>query len=862
MEQTDRRKNYSRKYGVLAAGLTACTAVMIFSFAGRLIGGGYTFVRGDLTGQYAPLIHQFLKALFGPEDLDYSFAVSMGTPTMAVYAYGCLSPFNLIYLLIKDINLASAFAVIGKLSLAAYTFQWFSRTVLKNNAVSSTAFSMTYALCGYSVTYYHNIIFLDSIYMLPVIMGLVVLFVKEGKWKALTAAYAYLFLVNFYIGYMVGFFSLLLLLAMMAAEYGRSWKRYAAAGLRFAGAVILAALMDAVFLLPTAYALLIDGTPDASGFDSLRLTLWDLYGNLFIGQMQSLEGIFPMIYCGVIAVYLVPLFFTDRQIKKKEKAVAAALLVFLAVCSFWLPGYMFLHCFDAPDQNGYRFGFLYCFLLAAVCCAEWNRAGDFERKKLMLIAALNIAVYYLLYLWQRRSLEAEYQSASILGWEINILFLVLFCVLLCYTGRGAGNRIKAEKLLVVLMMAELTVNGFFCITRAGYLPGDYKTVYDNWMESAEETVRAIREEDGGIYRIRYRNAVAEDQPALFDYMDIPYFYSVENWRLRDTLGRLGYSTSPRNVMDTGGTPVTEMLFAQRYIVLARQPWETDTALQPFYKNETALGLGYMVDEGLLDVSLHDNAMDNLNLVLQGMTGEDIVCMIPYTGDIRLHSENMVFGMTEEETYALRREDETEASARLIYRIESHPLYTSYAYFSQKASGRDTSMPIFYGGNGQGTYLTSPAILQMERGADGDSVYIVMEEGTSSEGWYQNHYFAWYDPSALQDAYEALKDHQLIIRERRGSHISATVDVAEDKTLLFTSIPYDEGWKIYVDGAEAETVALINGTFLGVKLAPGEHTLTFTYDSVIDRTGRYLSVLALLVYLGLAVKNGWRKGECN
>ncbi|MDE6531273.1 MAG: YfhO family protein, partial [Lachnospiraceae bacterium] len=695
------------------------------------------------------------------------------------------------------------------------------------------------------------------IYMLPVIMGLVVLFVKEGKWRALTAAYAYLFLVNFYTAYMVGFFSLFLLLALMWAEYGKSWKQYIIPGFRFAGLVILAALMGAVFLVPAAYALLIAGAPDTTGFSALRLTLWDLYGNLFLGQMQTLEGIFPMIYCGIAAVYLVPLFFMDRRTGKKAKAVGAVLLAILILCSLWLPGYMFLHCFDAPDVNGYRFGFLFSFLLASVGCAQWNRTGNVSSKKLVIIAALNIVIYYLVYLWQGQSLEAEYQSASILGWEINILFLVLFCALMCYAGRGEGTGRKAEKLLVVLMASELIVNGFFCITRAGYLPGDYQVIYNNWMESAEETIRAVRQEDDGFYRISYQNAVAQDQSAQFDYMDVPYFCSVENWRLRETLGLLGYSISPRNVFNTGGTPVTEMLFAQRYIVMAKNPWEMDTAVQAFYKNETALELGYMVSEGFQEISLQDNAMENLNLVLQGMTGKEIVCMIPYTGDIRLESENMVFGITAENTYALYREDETEASARLIYRIETDPFTMPYAYFSQERSVRDTSMPILYGGDGKGAYLTSPGILQMERGEDGDSISIVMVEETSSEAWYQNHYFSYYDAAALQEAYEALKEHQLVIRERRGSRLRGTVEVPEDKTLLFTSIPYDKGWRIYVDGMEAEPVALLNGAFLGTELTPGTHEIEMFYQNRLNTVSVWISIVACVVFLVAAI---WKKEE--
>lgn len=178
-------------------------------------------------------------------------------------------------------------------------------------------------------------------------------------------------------------------------------------------------------------------------------------------------------------------FFADRHIGRKEKIVGAVLLAFLLLCSFWLPGYIFLHCFDAPDLYGYRFGFLYCFLLTAVCSIQWNRTEGVSSKKLVMIAVFNIVIYYLVYLWQGQTLEEEYQSASILGWEM------------------------------------------------------------------------------------------------------------------------------------------------------------DTALQTYYKNENALGLGYMVSEGFREISLQDNAMENLNLVIQGMTGENIVCMIPYMGDITLRSENII-----------------------------------------------------------------------------------------------------------------------------------------------------------------------------------------------------------------------------
>lgn len=124
---------------------------------------------------------------------------------------------------------------------------------------------------------------------------------------------------------------------------------------------------------------------------------------------------------------------------------------------------------------------------------------------------------------------------------------------------------------------------------------------------------------------------------------------------------------------------------------------------------------------------------------------------------------------------------------------------------------------------------------------------------SSEGWYQNHYFSGYDPAALQEAYEALKDHQFVVYERRGSRIKGTVDVAEDKTLLFTSIPYDNGWRVYVDGAEAETVALLNGAFLGTELTSGTHEIEMFYQSRLNTVSVWISIAACVVFLLVAFR---------
>ena len=52
-----------------------------------------------------------------------------------------------------------------------------------------------------------------------------------------------------------------------------------------------------------------------------------------------------------------------------------------------------------------------------------------------------------------------------------------------------------------------------------------------------------------------------------------------------------------------------------------------------------------------------------------------------------------------------------------------------------------------------------------------------------------------------------------------TRVSASVQVPADQTLLFTSIPYDEGWSLRVDGKETPKIRLL-GALTGVELAEG------------------------------------------
>ena len=88
----------------------------------------------------------------------------------------------------------------------------------------------------------------------------------------------------------------------------------------------------------------------------------------------------------------------------------------------------------------------------------------------------------------------------------------------------------------------------------------------------------------------------------------------------------------------------------------------------------------------------------------------------------------------------------------------------------------------------------------------------------------------------------------------------------ESTTLFTSIPYDEGWNVYVDGKKVEKIKLLDA-FIGLKLEKGQHRIEFKYQTVGFIEGAIISgasiAILILMYLFILFKNNgfkFRKEE--
>ena len=93
-----------------------------------------------------------------------------------------------------------------------------------------------------------------------------------------------------------------------------------------------------------------------------------------------------------------------------------------------------------------------------------------------------------------------------------------------------------------------------------------------------------------------------------------------------------------------------------------------------------------------------------------------------------------------------------------------------------------------------------------------------------------------------------------------THIEGTVKAGAGQ-ILYTSIPYDEGWHILIDGERVprENYLRIGDALLGLRIDEGEHEIVMDYEPIGLSFGACVSVCTLIALaLGLLIARRRRR----
>ncbi|MBR1471955.1 MAG: YfhO family protein [Lachnospiraceae bacterium] len=837
-------------YPLVLAILVIISSIAGFSLAHRFPEGAHIFMSGDYYVQYIQFIRLFWRTLFEGKGLSYSFNVSMGHPTAALYAYYCLSPCNIWVAIISDADTAAYLILLSKQLLIAISFYFFSRKVLRANEVSAMLAALMYAQCGYLVSTYWHINLIDALYLLVIIVWMLVRFVCFGHWKGLCLAYAASFVICFYSGYQLGIFSVLVFVLLMIYyrhTISSVWKKRM---LAYVGSVLLAMLLSAFVTMPAFGGILLCESEGTPVFLAGETRPWDFFAGFFWGVDYGIRGHVPMSYCGTVAIVLLVFFVMDKGTKRIRRIFWWPLVCFLIICVFVKWAYLFMHAFNIPDGNAFRFSYMFSFLLCSITAYQFSRLQYFFKSLTGVCICAGASALYMLCMLLQNS-ENSGDVMNITGLLVNALFM--FAMVFTFQGVKGSRFRAAHFFLVFLIMLESITNVFFARIRGADTEDRSLAYYRLWNEQGERTIRLAKEfhgNDDGFYRIHYENAFSANNAAFWGYNGLGSFISMENVALRHFLMRLGYQGRVAELDDYGATELTQALFAQKYRAHGTNMIVEGAESYVFEKKDIVLPLAFFVDESLRTFSASDgNPFQNQNGLLSAMLGEDITIFFPPEG-VEMQEDNLIYEDNgNEKSWHLAGDSKGYGSVILSIPAK---MSRAYVYFSQDEekpiegtarvfTGIDGGLPTLF------SFLNLPHILEMIPGDAGTfDVGIMIDPGTVSEASFKDVYFRYLDEQAMNEALCRLREGGVELTEIRGTRLLGKTN--GNGGLLFTSVPYDKGWRVYVDGEKTECFAVCDGAFLAVEIPTGEHTLEFRYTDKWVTCGICMSAVGALVFV--------------
>lgn len=788
--------------------------VIIFAQRGIFPFGDESFLRTDMYHQYAPFFAEFRHKLADGGSLLYSWNVGMGVNFAALYAYYLASPLNWLIMLCPKGYVIEfmTYMIVLKTGLAGLTFAWYLSKHCRTRDFGTAYFAIFYALSGYMAAYSWNIMWLDCILLFPVIMLGLEQLVKEGKGLLYGISLGVCILSNYYISIMICMFMVIYFFALWILERGRSGRDFVVSGLKFAGYSVLAGGLSSAVLLPEIFALQMTASGDVNFPKTVTsyFSIFDMIArHLPIVETEIGLDHWPNLYCGVAVLLFFLLYLGCRQIRVREKAVYCGLLL-LFMASFSINVLNFIwHGFHYPNSLPCRQSFIYIFLVLLVSYEAYTHLKETPGSHVAF--ALGGSIGFVILAEKLVDVD-DFQFYTYL---VAIAFLALYggLIYLYKSGkRRTGTVLLAALALVSVEAAvNMTVTSVTTTSRSAY-------VKDN--QEVETLTRSLLPADT-FYRIEKVTRKTKNDGAWMNFPSVSLFSSVANADLTAFFKTVGCEGSTNAYSITGSTPLIDSLFSVKYglyseaqegssnLILIRQ--EGGTYL---YARRDTLPVGFMVPSDI-DYSWQRDLGNPVSVQndLCGLIGVDRVLE-------QVDVEN------------------NEDTAR--FTPETAGMY--YVYIANRKVEQVDVSPTGESERSSKKFKNVNRGYLLELGWCHAGEELVLKGEDESQSLNAEIYHFNYD--ALHQVYNALNRYPLQVTSWTDDSLSGVVNTDQAGT-LFTSIPYDKGWTILVDGVKMEASKIFD-TFLCVDLTEGTHTVEFRFEPQGQKTGICVTVVCALI----------------
>ncbi|MCL2171157.1 MAG: YfhO family protein, partial [Defluviitaleaceae bacterium] len=549
MNKTDIKKLY-----ILSAAIPVL--VMWIAFAAAAVFpfnpfGDRQILISDLWQQYFPFISVYWHYLRAGQIPLWSWHAGGGHDYIAHIAYYMASPFNLLAALFPHSWLRDILTIFltFKIGLAGLFMCIFLRHITRRDDYMLAVFSALFALCGFSLAYHWNIMWMDTFAIFPIVMLGVHFLVTQGRWRLFTISLALSIIFNFYIGFFVCVF-VGFLFFILAIANRLDWRAFLRRFALIAACSAIAIGMTAFIALPTFMALqhTFNAVNDINTWPAnprFYTSFFNTLGN-FLPFNPSTTGhppdVLPYFYSGMISLMFFPIFMMSKKVLIREK-IAWGLVVIFMIISANHNGLNFIwHGFSFTHSLPFRYVFLISFSMVIMAARAYFLLEKIGWREIVAMAAGG-GFFILMGAFGR-------QTDAVVIWSGVLLVVYIGIITILWKikgmeasglkGRKKSTRQAAEPLIArTKQLAPVALAGIILIelgiATVVFVDSNRTTGRDfPWLHANTQEILALRDiGENDFARTEFSRWWSTNDPSLYGYHGLTFFSSM----VREDAGR-------------------------------------------------------------------------------------------------------------------------------------------------------------------------------------------------------------------------------------------------------------------------------------------------------------------------------------
>ena len=828
-----------KKYGkfLIAPVIAVAIALLIYAVKGIYPFGGMTIAHADMGQSYETFYHLLWDILRGGKSLLYSYTLGSGSNVFGgALLDGFASPLAWLIVLFKRENIIYGFSylLLIRIALIALTTYIFLNKIYKKSGNGEklefwkVLFSVMYALSGYVLISYTNIMWLDVVAIFPIFCLGIHRLLTQNKSGLFVVTLTLSLIISYYISYMILFF-ILSCLPFAVFLYAKKEDRKRVAG-KLIMAVLLSLFLSMFSFLPafsqtmSSYrmaakaATVVENNEAGMKLIFLMMSAIELLGTVRLIKYFKKDNIVKMMILSLIMCGILPILFERINM-------------------LWHTGSH--NCFP------FRYGFIPIFIM--LNCGMYyitkylSHEKKFEKTDIVFII---LALFSIVILTPKiiLSINGNDPAFRIATEDCVVMCMqtIMYAFLLNIILKIENKKIR-NVIISVVVLSQILIQGLAYIGVPEEKRGGPEHS-DSSITVANELLSTFNTNNTELYRYKdIDQNLTENYPLVMDSPSISTFLHIISKEQVLTHSQLGYTRNNTKLGDCGGTLLSDAILGLKYTLsrseldsnIYQKDGTSESGINLYeYKNMLPYGITYENAEDISSIPEEYNVYAAQNYVYKNLfsSNEDII------KEVTTQKEKM---------------DENGELTKFKYNIRVNEKSYLYAHGNEsdtkiyiiKVNGETVTIPwINDHNNAMYAYRYDNGIINLGEYENQD----VEIEGVC----YQedcNLKFATLPLEKFENFVANYKENTTKEIKIENNKIKIKVENAKAGQKLFLPITYDAGWT-GVNNGENTSVNRIFNTYISLDLKEGTNEIELTFIPAKMKLGIKLSVVTLIIIL--------------